>query len=121
MSQRSRRGRAFVRSVLSISLAGLLLVGPSTGVAELLSVATRHVGPRVSQGLVQTLSSLSAAVPGEGWTEGQACKWWDRHRPASASAEPPESAHSLLTKTMDHVWPRQLELKPSDSPAGPSR
>ena len=44
---------------------------------------------------------LSTAVPGEGWTEEQAQKWWERHHPASVPPAPPDSAHRMLTKKMD--------------------
>jgi len=53
---------------------------------------------------------LSTAVPAA-WTEEQAQRWWDRHHPQSARAEPTSSDKRMLTKTMDAMW------EPVETPA----
>ncbi len=55
---------------------------------------------------------LSAALPAT-WTEELAQRWWDRHHPESARAEPAESDKRMLTKTMDAMW------GPVETPAPP--
>jgi serine/threonine protein kinase len=55
---------------------------------------------------------LATAVPAE-WTEEQAQRWWDRHHPETARAEPIESDKRMLTKTMDAMW------EPVETPAPP--
>ena len=61
----------------------------------------------------QTAGELSrqlvTAVPAA-WTEEHAHRWWDRHHPESARAEPSEAEKRMLTKTMDAVW------EPVDTP-----
>jgi eukaryotic-like serine/threonine-protein kinase len=46
---------------------------------------------------------LAAAVPGDGWSEERAHRWWDRHHPEAGKPEP-TSEHRSLTKTMDVGW-----------------
>jgi len=55
---------------------------------------------------------LATAVPAA-WTEEQAQRWWERHHPESARAEPTESDKRMLTKTMDAMW------EPVETPAPP--
>jgi len=55
---------------------------------------------------------LATAVPAA-WTEEQGQRWWDRHHPESARAEPTESDKRMLTKTMDAMW------EPVETPAPP--
>jgi serine/threonine-protein kinase len=46
---------------------------------------------------------LAAAVNGNGWTEEQAHRWWDRHHPECAQ-QPCECEKRMLTKTMEPAW-----------------
>ncbi len=48
---------------------------------------------------------LAAAVNGDGWTEEQAHRWWDRHHPECAQ-QPCECEKRMLTKTMEAPWER---------------
>jgi serine/threonine-protein kinase len=47
---------------------------------------------------------LAAAVPRGMWDEERAHRWWDRHHPAPNWAQPIDSEHRMLTKTMEAVW-----------------
>jgi serine/threonine-protein kinase len=46
---------------------------------------------------------LAAAINGNGWTEEQAHRWWDRHHPECAQ-QPCECEKRMLTKTMEVPW-----------------
>jgi serine/threonine-protein kinase len=46
---------------------------------------------------------LAAAVNGNGWTEEQAHRWWDRHHP-ECGEHPCEGEKRMLTKTMEPAW-----------------
>jgi serine/threonine-protein kinase len=46
---------------------------------------------------------LAAALNGDGWTEEQAHRWWDRHHPECAQ-QPCECEKRMLTKTMEAAW-----------------
>ncbi|HEV8453264.1 MAG TPA: serine/threonine-protein kinase, partial [Gemmatimonadales bacterium] len=46
---------------------------------------------------------LAATVNGDGWTEDQAHRWWDRHHPECAQ-QPCECEKRMLTKTMEGAW-----------------
>jgi hypothetical protein len=46
---------------------------------------------------------LAATVNGDGWTEEQAHRWWDRHHPECAQ-QPCECEKRMLTKTMEGAW-----------------
>jgi len=63
--------------------------------------------PQTAGELSRRLSTAVAAT----WTEEQAHRWWDRHHPESARAEPAESDKRMLTKTMDAIW------EPTETPA----
>jgi serine/threonine-protein kinase len=55
---------------------------------------------------------LAASVPGDGWTEERAHRWWDRHHPESTCwKQPIESDPPMLTKTMEAPW------EPGETPA----
>ena len=47
---------------------------------------------------------LAAAVPGEGWSEERAHRWWELHHPRSNWVQPSESDQRMLTKTMEALW-----------------
>jgi hypothetical protein len=47
---------------------------------------------------------LAAALPGEGWSEERAHRWWELHHPQSNWVQPSESDQRMLTKTMEALW-----------------
>ncbi len=55
------------------------------------------------QSVAELSALLLAALPGAGWTEEIAHRWWDRHHPAAARLEQTDS-HRILTKTMEAAW-----------------
>ncbi len=55
------------------------------------------------QSAAELSAQLLAALPGAGWTEETAHRWWDRHHPAAARLEHTDS-HRILTKTMEAAW-----------------
>ncbi|HEU5303317.1 MAG TPA: serine/threonine-protein kinase [Gemmatimonadales bacterium] len=47
---------------------------------------------------------LAAAVPGDGWTEELAHRWWDRHHPEIVQLGTRDESNRMLTKTMEAMW-----------------
>jgi serine/threonine-protein kinase len=64
------------------------------------------------QSASELASRLAAAVPGDGWTEEQAHRWWDRHHPETTPVEHGDEQTRMLTKTMEAIW------EPVETPAG---
>jgi eukaryotic-like serine/threonine-protein kinase len=60
---------------------------------------------------------LAAAVPGEGWSEERAHRWWELHHPQSNWVQPIESDHRILTKTMEVLWEAGETPAPALDPA----
>jgi serine/threonine protein kinase len=59
---------------------------------------------------------LAAAVNGNGWTEDQAHRWWDRHHPECAQ-QPCECEKRMLSKTMEDTWEPVETPEPELDPA----
>jgi serine/threonine-protein kinase len=55
------------------------------------------------QSAAELSGRLLGALPGAGWTEEIAHRWWDRHHLATARLEQTDS-HRILTKTMEAAW-----------------
>jgi serine/threonine-protein kinase len=62
------------------------------------------------QSAAELARGLAAAVPGDGWTEELAHRWWDRHHPEMVHLESTDSQRTL-TKTMEASW------EPVETPA----
>jgi serine/threonine protein kinase len=63
------------------------------------------------QSAAELASRLAAAVPGDGWTEEQAHRWWDRHHPETTPVEHTDEHKQMLTKTVEAMW------EPVETPA----
>ncbi|HEU4681665.1 MAG TPA: serine/threonine-protein kinase [Gemmatimonadales bacterium] len=62
------------------------------------------------QSAAELASRLAAAV-GDGWTEEQAHRWWDRHHPEAGPLEHTDEHRQILTKTIEAMW------EPVETPA----
>jgi serine/threonine-protein kinase len=56
------------------------------------------------QSAAELSSRLAAAVPGDGWSEELAQRWWDRHHPEVAQIEHTDEHRRVLTKTVEAMW-----------------